>query len=88
MACSVILGSCSASRESCQYFLNGSSGEGNAVIIVVGGMREIYLAEYQTMIFYLKKRKGFIRLALQNGLVNIQSEWIGKRNVFLLLVHH
>ncbi|CAF1532113.1 unnamed protein product [Rotaria sp. Silwood1] len=37
------LGECSVSRESCQYFLNGSSGHGNAV------------------------RKGFIRLALENG---------------------
>ena len=70
--CCIILGSCSASRDSCQYFLNGSCGQGNAVIIVIGGMREIYLSEYQTMIFYLKKRQGFIRLALENGLVNMR----------------
>ena len=69
--CSVILGACRVSRESCQYFLNGSSGQGNAVIIVSGGIREMELTEYQTMIFYLKKRKGFIRLALENGLVNM-----------------
>ncbi|CAF1076712.1 unnamed protein product [Adineta steineri] len=61
------LGECSVSRESCQYFLNGSSGQGNAVVIVTGGMKELYLTEYQRMIFYLKKRKGFIRLALENG---------------------
>ncbi|CAF4481548.1 unnamed protein product [Rotaria sp. Silwood2] len=61
------LGACRVSRESCQYFLNGSSGQGNAIVIVCGGMTEMYLTEYQTMIFYLKKRKGFIRLALENG---------------------
>ncbi|CAF2727303.1 unnamed protein product [Rotaria sp. Silwood2] len=42
-------------------------GLGNAVVIVTGGMKELYLTEYQRMIFYLKKRKGFIRLALENG---------------------
>ncbi|CAF1263290.1 unnamed protein product [Rotaria sordida] len=61
------LGACRVSRESCQYFLNGSSGQGNGVVIVCGGMRELYLTEYQMMIFYLKNRKGFIRLALENG---------------------
>jgi len=65
-----ILGGCRVSRESCQYFLDGTSGQSNAVIIVTGGMRELYLAEYETMIFYLKNRKGFVRLALENGLVN------------------
>ena len=65
--CFIILGACRVSRESCQYFLNGSSGQGNAVIIVSGGLPEMYLTESQTMIFYLKKRKGFIRLALENG---------------------
>ena len=67
------IGACRVSRESCQYFLNGSAGQGNAVIIVSGGMRELYLTKYQTMIFYLKTRKGFIRLALENGLVNIYN---------------
>ncbi|CAF1496245.1 unnamed protein product [Adineta ricciae] len=61
------LGECSVSRESCQYFLNGSAGQGNAVIIVCGGMRELYSTEYEKMTFYLKNRKGFIRLSLENG---------------------
>ncbi|CAF1689686.1 unnamed protein product, partial [Adineta ricciae] len=61
------LGECSVSRESCQYFLNGSAGQGNAVIIVCGGMRELYSTEYGKMTFYLKNRKGFIRLSLENG---------------------
>ena len=68
-----IVDTCRVSRESCQFFLNGTSGQGNAVVIVIGGMREIYLAEYQTMVFYLRERKGFIRLALENGFVNMQS---------------
>ena len=72
MECSVVSGACRVSRDSCQYFLNGSAGQGNAVVIVIGGMRELRLAEYQTMIFCLKERKGFVRLALENGLVNLQ----------------
>ncbi len=44
------------------------------VVIVIGGVKEIYLTEYERMTFYLKKRKGFIRLALENGLVSMLLE--------------
>lgn len=67
----LFLGAYCVSRESCEYFVNGSAGQGNAIVIVIGGMKELNLTQYQRMIFYLKNRKGFVRLALENGLVNV-----------------
>lgn len=83
------LGACRVSRESCQYLLNDRTRTGgSALIIVVGGMREIYLTEYHNMVFYLKSRKGFIRLALENGLVDGAIIMIMNIDRFLLLSGH
>ncbi|UJR08480.1 hypothetical protein I4U23_012747 [Adineta vaga] len=61
------LGACCVSKESCEYFLNGNQGKGHALVIVIGGAREMYLTENDTMKLYLKKRKGFVTLALKHG---------------------
>jgi 2-acylglycerol O-acyltransferase 2 len=61
------LGACCVSRDSINYFLSGQQGQGHAVVIVTGGMREQNLTKNDTMILYLKKRQGFIKLALENG---------------------
>jgi hypothetical protein len=63
------LGACCVSQTSCAYLLDGSAGQGNALVIVVGGIREMKLTRDETMILYLRERKGFIRLALQHGSV-------------------
>ncbi len=60
-------GACCVSRNSCEYLLSGKCGQGNALIIIIGGQREVMLTRNDTMILYLKKRKGFIELALKYG---------------------
>ncbi len=55
-----------SSKESINWLLQ-RAGKGNAVVIVVGGAAESLDAVPNTMRLTLKNRKGFIRLALQNG---------------------
>jgi len=61
------LGACCVSNDSCEYFLSGKQGKGHALVIIIGGAREMYLTKSDTMILYLKRRKGFVRLALKHG---------------------
>ncbi|CAF1293577.1 unnamed protein product [Rotaria sp. Silwood1] len=58
---------CCVSKDSCEYLLSGKSGQGHALVIIIGGAREMYLTRNDTMILYLKTRKGFVRLALKHG---------------------
>lgn len=61
----------SVSRESCNNLLSkgGVNGEGmgRAICIVVGGARESLNAEPGTLRLVLKRRKGFVKLAIRNG---------------------
>ncbi|KAB8337209.1 hypothetical protein FH972_021511 [Carpinus fangiana] len=65
------LGLASVSRESCENLLNqgGINGEGmgRAITIVVGGARESLDAQPHYMRLVLKRRKGFVKLAIRNG---------------------
>lgn len=61
------LGACCVSKESCNYFLTGQQGQGHALVIIIGGAREMYLTKNDTMILYLKNRQGFVKLALEHG---------------------
>ncbi|CAF1150368.1 unnamed protein product [Rotaria sordida] len=61
------LGACCVSRNSCEYLLSGKCGQGNALVIVLGGVPEMHATRNDTMIFYIKRRKGFVRLALKYG---------------------
>jgi len=61
------LGACCVSKDSCKYLLNGNHGQGHALVIIIGGAREMYLTKNDTMILYLKNRKGFVKLALEYG---------------------
>ncbi|KAI4198539.1 MAG: hypothetical protein LQ346_002742 [Caloplaca aetnensis] len=65
------LGLASVSRESCENILSkgGRNGEGmgRAITIVVGGARESLDAQPQTMNLVLKRRKGFVKLAIRTG---------------------
>uniref|UniRef100_A0A915IKV0 diacylglycerol O-acyltransferase n=1 Tax=Romanomermis culicivorax TaxID=13658 RepID=A0A915IKV0_ROMCU len=62
MACGAI----EVSKESINYVLNQRT-KGNAVVIVVGGAAEALDAFPGTYTMTLENRKGFIKLALQNG---------------------
>lgn len=61
----------SVSKESCENLLSkgGPNGEGmgRAITIVVGGARESLDAEPASLRLVLKRRKGFVKLAIRNG---------------------
>jgi 2-acylglycerol O-acyltransferase 2 len=61
----------SVSRESCELHLSkgglDNSGMGRAITIVIGGAAESLDAKPGTLRLVLKKRKGFVKLALRQG---------------------
>ncbi|KAK5729833.1 diacylglycerol O-acyltransferase 1 [Elasticomyces elasticus] len=65
------MGLASVSRESCENILSkgGPNGEGmgRAITIVVGGARESLDAKPRTLRLVLKRRKGFVKLAIRAG---------------------
>lgn len=65
------MGLASVSRESCENILSrgGSNGEGmgRAITIVVGGARESLDAQPYSLRLVLKRRKGFVKLAIRTG---------------------
>ena len=65
------MGLASVSRESCENLLShgGPNGEGmgRAITIVVGGARESLDAKPFSLRLVLKKRKGFVKLAVRTG---------------------
>ncbi|KAF7723745.1 diacylglycerol O-acyltransferase 1 [Apophysomyces ossiformis] len=61
---SLALGICAVSRKSCERLL--SSGPGSSIVIVVGGASESLSARPGIVDLTLRKRLGFIRLAIKN----------------------
>ncbi|KAI4167487.1 MAG: hypothetical protein LQ343_007165 [Gyalolechia ehrenbergii] len=65
------MGLASVSRESCENILSkgGANGEGmgRAITIVVGGARESLDAQPRSLRLVLKRRKGFVKLAIRTG---------------------
>lgn len=67
----LFLGLASVSRQSCENLLSkgGLNGEGmgRAITIVVGGARESLDAQPYTLRLVLKRRYGFVKMALRTG---------------------
>jgi 2-acylglycerol O-acyltransferase 2 len=65
------MGLASVSRESCENLLSkggpNNEGMGRAITIVVGGARESLDAQPGTLRLVLKRRKGFVKLAIRTG---------------------
>ena len=65
------MGLASVSRESCENILSngGTDGEGmgRAITIVVGGASESLDAQPHTIRLVLRRRKGFVKLAIRTG---------------------
>jgi len=65
------LGLQSVSRESCENLLTkggiNGAGMGRAITIVIGGARESLDASPNSLKLVLKKRKGFVKLAVRTG---------------------
>lgn len=61
------MGICSVTKKSCENVLK--KGPGNAIVIVVGGAAESLNAHPGTSDLVLKKRLGFIKIAIKQGWV-------------------
>lgn len=61
------MGVCSVSKKSCQNILG--QGSGSAITIVVGGAAESLSARPGTADLTLRKRLGFIKVAIREGCV-------------------
>ncbi|XP_017462598.1 PREDICTED: 2-acylglycerol O-acyltransferase 2-like, partial [Rhagoletis zephyria] len=63
-------------------FLNSKKGKGNAAAIVVGGALEVLDTIPNKMNLTLKKRKGFVRLALKHGASLVPVISFGENDLF------
>ncbi|KAH6915714.1 DAGAT-domain-containing protein [Coprinopsis sp. MPI-PUGE-AT-0042] len=74
------LGICSVSKRSCSNILK--SGPGNAIAIVVGGAAESLSAHPGTADLTLRKRLGFIKLAIQHGADLVPTFSFGENDIY------
>jgi hypothetical protein len=77
----------SASKSSLTKQLKKPGVEGS-IVLYVGGMAELFLSSEQEETLYLKKRKGFIKLALQTGVDIVPVYLFGNTVSFWKLVGH
>jgi len=80
------LGLGDVSRDSCDYHLR--SKPGSSIGIVVGGAAEALDARPGTADLYLNKRKGFVKVALNNGAFLVPVFSFGENNVFDQMVEN
>ncbi|KAG0320795.1 diacylglycerol O-acyltransferase 1 [Dissophora globulifera] len=73
-------GCASVSRSSCEHILK--SGQGNSIVIVVGGAQESLATKPGTLDLTLKKRLGFIKLALVNGASLVPTLAFGENDLY------
>ncbi|BGP52604.1 hypothetical protein JCM8202_004869 [Rhodotorula sphaerocarpa] len=74
------LGICSVSMKSCQNILK--KGPGSTITIVVGGAAESLSAHPGTADLTLKRRKGFIKLAIRQGADLVPVFSFGENDIF------
>lgn len=79
-----IFGIISASKRSIQETLR-QPGAAGCVVLYVGGMAELFLSCEHKERLYLKNRKGFIKLALQEGVDIIPVYLFGNTTVLSVL---
>jgi len=75
------LGVCDASRESCNAIL-GDEEDRKSLCIVLGGAKESLEAHPGLMKLYLAKRKGFVKVALENGATLVPVFGFGENELF------
>nr|XP_003463439.1 2-acylglycerol O-acyltransferase 2-like [Cavia porcellus] len=79
--CILALGAVSTDKESAAHILT-RKGNGNLLAIVVGGAKEALEARPGSYRLILKKRKGFIRLALTHGAALVPAFCFGENDLF------
>lgn len=76
----MLLGVCSVSKQSCSNIL--SAGPGSAITIVVGGAAESLSAHPGTADLTLRRRLGFIKVAIQHGADLVPVFSFGENDIF------
>ena len=79
-----IFGLISASKKSLQRTLK-KTGVFGTIVLYVGGMAELFLSDAQYEKLYLLNRKGFIKLALQEGVDVVPVYLFGNTTVLSIL---
>ena len=74
----------SASKSSLKKQFKKGGIEGS-VVLYVGGMAELFLSSVEEETLYLKKRKGFIKLALQEGVDVVPLYLFGNTTVLSVI---
>ena len=74
------MGLCSVAADSCNYILN--SGNGNSIMIVIGGAAESLDARPGVHDLTLASRKGFVKVALRNGASLVPTFCFGENELF------
>ncbi|KAI4888267.1 hypothetical protein NFI96_029004 [Prochilodus magdalenae] len=69
------------SKESLEYMLS-RAGVGNAVVIIIGGAEESLASSPGVNTVVMKHRKGFVRLALENGADLVPVYSFGENELF------
>jgi len=77
----MLAGICSASRKGMEFLL-GKEGGGQVAILIPGGTSEPLDCHPNTNIVHLKKRKGFVKLALKNGSPLVPVFVFGETDIF------
>ncbi|CAF0846264.1 unnamed protein product [Rotaria sordida] len=76
-----MMGICDPSKESCNYILK--QGKGNCIMLVIGGSKESLDARPSSeYLLTLKNRKGFIKVALENGASLVPVFSFGENDVY------
>ena len=81
-----IFGLISAGKKSLVETLK-KTGAAGTVVLYIGGMAELFLSDENEELLYLKKRKGFIKLALQTGVDVIPVYLFGNTTVLSVMKH-
>jgi len=76
----LLLGVCSVSKRSCERILR--KGNGSAITIVVGGAAESLSAHPGTADLTLRKRLGFIKLAIREGADLVPVFSFGENDIY------
>lgn len=79
------LGLCSVNRRSCERILR--KGKGHAITIVVGGASESLSARPGTANLTLRKRLGFIKIAMRNGADLVPVFSFGENDIYSQLIN-
>ncbi|KAF8791446.1 2-acylglycerol O-acyltransferase 2-like [Argiope bruennichi] len=74
-------GCCAATRESIDWLLT-KEGKGNALVLVIGGAAEALDAHPGDVNLTLKRRRGFVRLALKHGASLVPVFAFGENDIF------